>query len=75
MANERVWYEANAISGRAFIALGSGLLVLVFVLPEVLHLSARGYVAVYTAVVVIGSVGIAARGWRKANDLLREAEP
>jgi len=72
MANEEVWYEANAISGRDFVALGSGLLVLVIVLPQVLHLSGGGYASVYTAVALIGSLGIAARGWRKANGLLRE---
>ena len=71
-ADEHVWYQANAISGRDFIALGFLLLVLPLVLPHMLHLSGRGYAYVYTAVVLVGTLGIAARGWRKANQLLRE---
>ena len=72
LADEWVWYEANAISGRNVIALGFLLLLLVLVLPYWLHTSDRSYAPVYTAILLIGAVGIAARGWRKANQLLRE---
>jgi uncharacterized membrane protein len=71
-AHEQVWYEANAACGRDLIAFGSVLIVLSLALPYVLRLSARSYVYVYTALLVIGIVGIAVRGWREADRLWGE---
>ena len=74
-ANREVWYEANAITGRDCIALGTLLLVLVFVLPSVAPLSHRDYAQLYTAFILVGVLGIGVRGWRKANHLLRMRRP
>jgi len=71
-AHEQVWYDANAVSGRDLVALGSVLIVLSFGLPHVLRLPGRGYTYVYTAVALAGTLAIAVRGWRKANRLWQE---
>ena len=71
-ADEQVWYEANALSGRDLMAVGSALIVVAIGLPHILRLSPRGYVYAYTAVLLGGMVGGAFRAWRMANQLWRE---
>ena len=66
-ANEWVWYEANAASGRDFVILG--------VLQVAVALGARGasenvYVAVNVAFMLVGVLVVAVIGWRRANRLL-----
>ena len=72
LADDQVWYEANAIGGRDIIALGALLLLLVLVLPSIVQLSHEGYRYVYIAVLLAGTLGSAVRCWRKANRLLRD---
>jgi uncharacterized membrane protein len=71
-ADEHVWYEANAVCGRDFVALGCALLLVALGLPRVLPLSRPAYALACSVVLGAGSVVCAARGWRLANRLLRD---
>jgi len=69
-ADEWVWYEANARSGRDLICLG----VLLAILPAALSLWTQD-ASVYLAWAVIagfGAVGLGIVGWMRANALLRQ---
>jgi uncharacterized membrane protein len=70
-ASQEVWYEANAVSGRALIGLGVVLLGLALGLPA-LTPSDRVYRYVYLSVLLVGAVGIAVRGWRRANQVRQD---
>lgn len=72
LADERVWYEANALSGRDMMALGSLVLVLALVLPRVAELPSALQALVCAGVLGIGAMVLTVRGWRFANRLLRE---
>jgi uncharacterized membrane protein len=71
-ADERVWYDANALAGRDLVALGVLLVVVSLGLPAVAGLRGSGFAIVAAAVTVVGSMVITVRGWRAANRLLRE---
>jgi SdpI/YhfL family protein len=68
LANDSVWYDANALSGRHMLTLGLVMVALEFVLP----------ISIRT--VVLRTVGIAGLGvivvadWRTANRWRRERE-
>jgi formate hydrogenlyase subunit 3/multisubunit Na+/H+ antiporter MnhD subunit len=71
-ADERVWYEANARTGRDMMALG-GIVVLVgLFLPLVVPLRREAYVGICAAILGLGSMILTTRGWRAANRMLRE---
>jgi hypothetical protein len=69
-ADEWVWYEANACSGRDFLWLGLLLTALTIGLP-VLGLGANTYV-VWGLIAVVGVIGAVVMGWYRANRLLQE---
>jgi uncharacterized membrane protein len=71
-ADQRVWYEANAVAGRDLIALGVLLLVLAITLPTVAGVRGPAFAIVEAGVAAIGSLVMTVRGWRLANRLLRE---
>jgi hypothetical protein len=71
-ADERVWYEANAITGRDLVALGAGLVVVGIGLARLGDLPPDVYTAVCAGVLGIGSIILSVRGWIAANRLLRE---
>ena len=71
-ADERVWYDANALAGRDMVALGLLLVALSIGLPVITGLGGSGFAVVAAGVTVVGSVLITIRGWRSANRLLRE---
>ena len=71
-ADEHVWYEANAVTGRDLMLLGAVLLLLALGLPRVATISRGAYAVTCTIVLVIGSMISTVRGWRLANRLLRE---
>lgn len=73
MADEWVWYEANARSGWDLLILGSLLLAVTFALP-LARLSENTYALVWCAVAVVGALVMAAVGWRRANRLLRDRQ-
>jgi uncharacterized membrane protein len=72
-ASERIWYEANAVAGRDMMLLGSvvGLAGLLLPLAGV----RESLVAVTcAAILAVGSMLGALRGWRLANRLYREQQ-
>jgi uncharacterized membrane protein len=71
-ADERVWYDANALAGRDLVALGALLVVLSLGLPAVAGVRGTGFAIVAAAMAVVGSLLTTVRGWRAANRLLRE---
>jgi uncharacterized membrane protein len=71
-ADETVWYDANAVMGRDMIALGTLVTVLALVLPRLAYVRSDTYAAVCAAILGVGSLILAVRGWRLANQLLRK---
>jgi SdpI/YhfL family protein len=74
-ADERVWYEANAVAGRDMIILGAVLGVVGLVLPHVGNVSPSTYSGICAGLLGVGSVLLSVRGWRLANRLLRQRRP
>lgn len=72
MADQEVWYEANAKSGRDLLILGLVQLVSALGLPLVPALTVEGYAGINGALITFGAVGAALLGWRRANRLLAE---
>jgi uncharacterized membrane protein len=70
-ADEWVWYEANALTGRDMVALGVLLTVLALALP-VLRLEGGTPTLVWAAVAAVGSLVMTMVGWSRANRLLRQ---
>lgn len=70
-ADEAVWYEANAHSGRDLILLSVLLSVFALVLPR-LPMSRETGVVSWCLVAAVGVIVLAMVGWRRANRLLRE---
>ncbi len=69
-ADDWVWYEANARSGRDLLILGSVLVataLTLFIIPGVTPDLLAG---VSAAVAVVGAVICAVAGWRRATRLL-----
>jgi uncharacterized membrane protein len=73
-ADEWVWYEANALSGRDFVYLGAVIAVLALVLPFVPGMSDPTYSLALVTLLVGGTIWIAVAGWRRANRMLRERQ-
>jgi uncharacterized membrane protein len=71
-ADEQVWYDANAVAGRDMMVLGAVLAAVSLALPRLTGLRGSPYAAVCAAILGVGSVVMAVRGWRLANRLLRE---
>lgn len=71
LSDEKVWYEANAASGRDMVWLGGALVVLALVLPF-FGVSPEAYAFIWCAVLVVGAVATAVKGWRYADRLQRE---
>jgi uncharacterized membrane protein len=71
-ADEWVWYEANALSGRDMIVVGVLLVIVGLALPFVPGVSASAQVLVAVGVMCVGTVVVAIVGWRRANHLLDE---
>jgi hypothetical protein len=71
-ADERVWYDANAVTGRDMMRLGGVVLGLAIGLPYVVRWPDSAYAGVCGVVLGLGSLALGVRGWRAANRLLRE---
>lgn len=72
LADEWVWYEANAESGRDFLRLGGIVVAAALLLPLVPGLSEGLYAAVCTGLLLSGVLLCAWLGTRRANRLLAE---
>jgi uncharacterized membrane protein len=71
-ADEWVWYEANARSGRDMALFGGLFVLAVLLLPLVPGLTPELYTAACAALLTGGVIACAAVGWRRANRLLAE---
>jgi len=69
-ADEWVWYEANARSGRELLLLGIVQLISAIAIP-LFRLSLLAYIA-WAAVMFVGAITMGIIGWLRANRLLRE---
>jgi uncharacterized membrane protein len=70
-ADEKVWYEANAVAGRDMMILGAAIVVVALALPRLPGFSESAYAGVCAGILGVGSLVLAVRGWRLANRLLR----
>ena len=66
LSDRSIWYEANALSAKHMIALGTLLVSLEFILP------AEWRVPVLRVLATVGFVGIIIANWRTANRWARE---
>lgn len=71
-ADEWVWYEANARSGRDLLVLGAIQLACALVPLLMPRVTAEAYTIGNTAVLLGGTLIFAVAGWRRANRLLAE---
>jgi SdpI/YhfL family protein len=71
-ADETVWYEANAVTGRDMVGLGAVVLVIALVLPHVTRLRSDTFAGLCAGLLGLGSLLLTVRGWRLANRLLRQ---
>ena len=69
--DERVWYDANAASGRDMLFLGIVAIVAGFVVPRVAT-NPWTLQIVWIGIAAGGGVAVAFLGWRRANRMLRE---
>lgn len=74
-ADDWVWYEANARSGRDLLILGSVLAATALALYLVPGVTPDLLAGVSAAVAVVGAVACAIVGWRRANRLLDSRRP
>jgi uncharacterized membrane protein len=70
-ADEHVWYEANARTGRDFVVLGVAMVLLALCLPLVPAVSKLAYDVVLTTLMMGGVIAVAAVGWIRASRMLR----
>lgn len=73
-ADERVWYEANARSGRDMLLLGVLICLLAVALPFVSGLMPLAAIVILIAVTFFGTLAMAFIGISRANRLLRERQ-
>lgn len=73
-ADEWVWYEANAQCGRDLIVLGAVEILLALFLTLLPGVTLEKYVLANVTFLLVGTLGFAAIGWRRANRLLRERQ-
>ena len=71
-ADEWVWYEANAKSGRDLLCLG----LLLAILPLGLSFSGLGATVLiaWAVIATAGAIGLGIVGWWRANALLRKRQ-
>ncbi len=68
LANDSVWYDANALSGRHMFALGLVMVLLELVLPVAIR------TPVLRTIAIVGLAVIVVADWRTANRWRRERE-
>lgn len=71
-ADDRVWYEANAKSGRDLLALGTGLCLAGLALPFFPGLTTERRLAMVIGLTCFGTLILAIVNIVRANRLLRE---
>ena len=71
-ADEHIWYQANAVTGRDLIVVGVVVLLAAILLPRLGLGPSPAYTIVCGGILAVGSLVATLRGWRLANRLLRE---
>jgi uncharacterized membrane protein len=71
-ADERVWYDANAVAGQDMMGLGAGLVAASLLLSRLPGVTEPVYAGICAGILGVGSLLLAIRAWRVANRLLRE---
>lgn len=69
--DERVWYDANASTGRELFVLGVALLVFAL-LPPLFGWRGETHWLAWSALLIVGSLTMLVVGWRRANRMLRQ---
>ena len=69
-ADDQVWYEANAASGRDLIRVGMLQIVFAIALGLVPGIRGHGYALANAAFVLVSTLLAALVGWRRAGRLL-----
>src|SRR5262245_24694969 len=70
-ADEWVWYEANAASGRDLLVLGVALIAAALILPLAPGINLASYALTVGGLLGSGAIALAIIGWQRANRLLR----
>lgn len=70
-ADEEVWYEANAASGRDAVRFGIVLVAGALVLP-LLGIGPEAYALIMIVLTLVVVIAMVVRGWTLANRLYRE---
>jgi hypothetical protein len=70
-ADEWVWYEANALTGRDLLLHGMLLFAVAVALP-LSGVDETASVLAWSGIAVLGMIVITVVGWRRANALLRQ---
>lgn len=74
-ADERVWYEANARSGRDIFVLGLAQIALALALPFLVpDITDEAYDYANIVFLLLGTIWVTVLGIKRANRLLRERE-
>jgi len=71
-ADEHIWYQANAVTGRDLIVVGVVVLLAAILLPRLGLGPSPAYTIACGGILAVGSLVATLRGWRLANRLLRE---
>lgn len=72
LADEWVWYEANARTGRNLLRLGLLMIVAPGPLRVLTRTSDPSYSLAMAALLLVGVIALAAHGWHTANRLLAD---
>ena len=73
-ADEKAWYDANAVAGRDMMVLGAVIVVVALALPRLVELSNSTYTSGCAGLLGVGALIMTVRGWRTANRMLRERQ-
>ena len=71
-ADERVWYDANAVAGRDMVVLGVVVVVVAVGLPLIVNLQLPVYIGICGGILGLGSLIMTVHSWGFANRMLRE---
>jgi uncharacterized membrane protein len=69
LADERVWFEANAATGRDLLVVGAGQLVLALLLPWIPGFPRGSIILVQGVLLLVAVLGVCLRGWDLAERL------
>jgi uncharacterized membrane protein len=71
-ADEHIWYDANAASGREMVVFGTVFTLVALLLPYAPGMTDSTYSLVCAGLLLIGSLVLTVRGIGLANRLLRQ---